>query len=85
MDPHQAIGAQDHMLLEVNTDARHRHWRVYQLVCLWPDGVIGAISTIRTLPICLPGRLNIAQRFLSRFAAEQHLIVMLEDDSGNVT
>jgi hypothetical protein len=49
-NPHQTFGAQDHLLLQIDPDARHRHWSIRQSVCFRTAGVMGGISTIRTLP-----------------------------------
>jgi hypothetical protein len=49
-NPYQTLGAQDHLLLEINTDARHRYRLIRQSVCLWTGGVKMAISTFRTRP-----------------------------------
>ncbi len=45
------LGLQDHLLLEINTDARYRHWLIYQPLCLRTGGVKVAISTSITLPL----------------------------------
>src|SRR5215510_12887113 len=47
---HKALGGQDHLLFEIDTDARHRHWLVCQPLCLWTGSVKMAISTFETLP-----------------------------------
>src|SRR5215475_4858670 len=47
---HKALGGQDHLLFEIDTDARHRHWLVCQPLCLWTGSVKGIISTFETLP-----------------------------------
>ncbi|HEV8524750.1 MAG TPA: IS1 family transposase [Terriglobales bacterium] len=50
-DAHEALGSQDHWLVENDPDARHRPWLVCQPLCLWTGGVNMAISTFETLPL----------------------------------
>src|SRR4029453_13904390 len=49
-DTHAALDAQDHLLFEIDPDARYRHWLVCQPVCLCTGGVNMAISTFEILP-----------------------------------
>jgi len=49
-DAHEALGPQDHLLLNIDTDARPRHWLVCQPLCLWTANVKMTISTFETLP-----------------------------------
>ena len=48
---YKALGGQDHLLFEIDTDARHRHWLVCQPLCLWTGSVKMVISTFETLPV----------------------------------
>src|SRR5262249_9078292 len=48
---HTALGTQDHLLFEIDTDARHRYWLVCQPLCLWTGSVKGIISAFETLPV----------------------------------
>src|SRR5438128_6709782 len=49
-DTHEALGAQDHLLFENDSDARHRYRLVCQPLCLWTGGINMTISTFETLP-----------------------------------
>src|SRR5919197_2916750 len=35
MDADQTFGPQDDLLLEIDPNARHRHWLIRQSICLW--------------------------------------------------
>src|SRR5438128_10141860 len=49
-DTHEALGPQDHLFFENDTDARHRYRLVCQPLCLWTGGLKMTISTFETLP-----------------------------------